>query len=284
MNTDLLAKNQTRLQAAFARAEQENRAAFMPYFTAGFPDATAFLDIAELLLKHADLLEIGLPYSDPLGDGVTIQHAAERALAAGTSTLQTFALLEQLRKRCPEQTEQVPIILMTYINPVYALGPRQFMQRAAAAGITGFIFPDLPPDQDDEIAVLAAEYGLTVTFLIAPTSTPQRIALVAQACTGFVYGVSVTGVTGVRESDEAYHAVPEMLKTLRQCTSLPVAVGFGVKDRMSAQYIAQLANGVVVGSALVKVVHKVVQNGMEDGLELQPLEVAIEDIIAGCYR
>lgn len=266
-NPSILNKNQLLVQAAFATAQQAGRAAFIPYLTAGFPNATQFVELASQLLIAADILEVGIPYSDPLGDGPTIQQASEQALAAGTSTRQTLQLVAKLR-----QSSVKPIMVMTYINPIYAVGPSEFMQLAASAGVTGLILPDLPPDQDREIAALAAEYGLTVTFLIAPTSTPERIKLVTEACTGFVYAMSVTGVTGTRTA-QALDEVPAMLQLARQHTSLPIAVGFGVKDKASAQQVAQVSDGVVVGSALVAAVQR--------GDDLTELAT---DLLAGCQR
>ncbi len=171
----------------------EGRAAFIPFMTAGFPSAGAFPALADTLLERADILEVGLPYCDPLGDGPTIQRACEQALEGGTSTRRTL----ELSRSCARHDK--PIVVMTYVNPVYAVGPREFMRLALEAGVDGLILPDLPPDQDLEIADLAAEHGMAVTFLIAPTSTPARVKLVAEACTGFLYAVSVTGVTGARE-------------------------------------------------------------------------------------
>lgn len=236
------------IQEAFIKANAENRAAFIPFITAGFPDTTQFPQIASQLLEYADILEIGLPYSDPLGDGPIIQKASEQALANGTSTRRTLELVRQIR-----QTHHHPIVIMTYVNPIYAVGPEQFMRLASEAGVDGLILPDLPPDQDIEIADLAAQYNLAVTFLIAPTSTPERVKLVAKACTGFLYAVSVTGVTGSREANALYE-VPQMLQLARQYTEVPVAVGFGIRDAATAAKIAKIADGVVVGSAFIQAI------------------------------
>lgn len=256
-----------RIQAAFDRAQAEGRAAFIPYMTAGYPSREGYLSVARTLLERADLLEIGLPYSDPLGDGPTIQRASEAALRGGVSALETFALIRELRAGTDK-----PLLLMTYINPVYALGPRRFLELAAASGVDGLILPDLPPDQDDEIRALAAERELALTFLIAPTSTPERVKLVAGACTGFVYAVSVVGTTGAREGS-ALHEVPALVALARQHSDKPVAVGFGVRDRASAHEVAAVADGVVVGSAFV--------NAIEQGRDLEAL---IEEIASGCRK
>lgn len=259
----------SRIQAAFDKAREEGRAAFMPFMTAGYPSPAEFAGVMRQLAPKADLLEIGLPYSDPLGDGPTIQKAGEQAIAAGTSTTQTFELIKQVR-----EFTDVPIMLMTYINPVYATGPAKFMQLAREAGVDGLILPDLPPDEDIEIRDLAAQAGLGLTFLIAPTSTPQRIKIVTAACTAFVYAVSVTGVTGAREGS-ALNEVPALVKLAKQYTDKPVAVGFGVKDAATARVVSQNAgaDGVIVGSAFVSAV--------KDGQDLGALSA---DILKGCQK
>ncbi|CAM3547734.1 tryptophan synthase subunit alpha [Deinococcus frigens] len=256
-----------RIRAAFENAKAGGRAAFIPFMTAGYPSAAAFPALADELLARADVLEVGLPYSDPLGDGPTVQRASEQALADGTSTRRTIELVKELRTR-----HDTPIVIMTYVNPIYAVGPREFMELAQAAGVDGLILPDLPPDQDLEIADLAAEYGLAVTFLIAPTSTPERIKLVAEACTGFLYAVSVTGVTGAREG-AALSEVPAMLALARQHTDVPIAVGFGVGDAQTAHGVAGLADGVVVGSAFI--------NAVREGRDVAALAESLAD---GCVR
>ena len=258
-----------RIHAAFERAKSEGRAALIPYMTAGYPDQEGFPAVAQELLKRADLMEIGLPYSDPLGDGPVIQKAGEQAILQGTSTRRTLQFVKELRP-----TTDVPLLIMTYINPVYAVGPEEFMRLAADAGVDGLILPDLPPDQDDEIRDLATRYGLGLTFLIAPTSTPARVKIVTEACTAFVYAVSVTGVTGAREG-AALNEVPALVALAREHTSLPVAVGFGVKDALTARKVAVNADadGVVVGSAFIAAV-KAGQN----------LGALADDIKGGCVK
>ncbi|MFC4455780.1 tryptophan synthase subunit alpha [Deinococcus sonorensis] len=258
-----------RIHAAFQRAADQGRAAFIPFMTAGYPDQDRFPAVAAELLARADLMEIGIPFSDPLGDGPTIQRAGEQAIRAGTSTRRTLEFVRQLRP-----TTDVPLLIMTYINPVYAVGPEEFMRLAAEVGVDGLILPDLPPDQDDEIRELATRHGLALTFLIAPTSTPARVKLVTEACTGFVYAVSVTGVTGAREGN-ALGEVPALVQLARQHTQLPVAVGFGVKDAATARAVAQGAgaDGVVVGSAFIA--------ALEHG---QPLGPLADEILSGCGK
>ena len=237
--------SQDRIRAAFDAARAENRAAFIAYLPADYPDKHSFQTQARILLREADLLEIGLPYSDPLGDGPTVQKAAEVALRGGATVAGTFEAARQLRA-----VSDKPLVIMTYYNPILAWGEARFVEGALAAGVDGLILPDLPPDEADTLRDLAQKRGLKLTFLIAPTSTPERVRLVAAATTGFLYAVSVTGVTGAR-AGSALHEVPAMLALARQHTDLPIAVGFGVADRASARAVAEVADGVVVGSALV---------------------------------
>lgn len=240
-----------RVRAAFDRAAAEGRAAFVPYLTAGFPDAERALAAGLTLARHADLLEVGLPFSDPLGDGPTIQRASEAALAAGTRTRDALALVRRLRDE-----RETPIALMTYYNPVYAYrgpageGEAAFVVDAAAAGVDALILPDLPPDEGPGLIEAARAADVATVFLVAPTSTDARLARVTDACRGFVYAVSVTGVTGARAA--VADDVAALVARTRRVGGLPVAVGFGVADPTTAARVAAVADGVVVGSALVQ--------------------------------
>lgn len=242
----------SRIDTAFAKARDRKAAAFVAYLTAGFPDSESFLRHAETLLSHADLLEVGLPFSDPLGDGPTIQRSSEQALAGGTRTRDVFALIAALRERTDK-----PLVLMTYYNPIYCYangGQEGFVRDLAASGADGMILPDLPPDEADELLPLAREHRLDTVFLAAPTSTSERLEMVATASRGFVYAVSVTGVTGARESLPS--DLHELVERIRSVGSLPVAVGFGVADAASARKVAAVADGVVVGSALIRAIEE----------------------------
>ncbi|WP_022798411.1 tryptophan synthase subunit alpha [Thermus islandicus] len=249
---------------AFAQARAEGRAALIPYLTAGFPSREGFLEAVRAVLPYADLLEIGLPYSDPLGDGPVIQRASEMALRKGMSVQGVLELFREVRSLTPK-----PLFLMTYLNPVLAWGPERFFSLFKQAGATGVILPDLPPDEDPGLVRLAQEIGLETVFLLAPTSTEARITTVARYATGFVYAVSVTGVTGARE--RLPEEVKDLVRRIRAQTPLPVAVGFGVSGRATAEQAA-VADGVVVGSALVR--------ALEAGEPLLPL---LEEIRQGLY-
>ena len=234
----------SRIHDAFQRARAQGRAAVVPYLTAGYPSPEAYLETATRLLEFADLMEIGLPYSDPLGDGPTIQHAGEEALRAGVRTADVVDMVRTLRTRSDK-----PLLLMTYVNPVFAWGVERFFGAFAEAGLDGVIMPDLPPDEDEAVVNAARDAGLETIFLLAPTSTDDRIRTVAARTTGFVYSVSVTGVTGAREQ------LPDLgplVRRIRAQTNLPVAVGFGISGAETARQAARVADGVVVGSALLK--------------------------------
>jgi len=267
-----------RVREAFERAARAGRAAFVPYLTAGFPDAPRSLAAARTLARHADLLEIGLPFSDPLGDGPTIQRASEAALAGGATTRSTLDLVRRLRAE-----SDVPIALMTYYNPVYAYrgpagaGEAAFVRDARGAGVDALILPDLPPDEGAELIAAARAADLATVFLVAPTSTPARLALVTAACRGFVYAVSVTGVTGVRAG--VPEAVADLVADARRAGGLPVAVGFGVADAATAARVAAVADGVVVGSALVEHVAR-----MRDERDTAALDAVARGLAAAMAR
>lgn len=242
----------SRIARAFARAKEEGRAAFIPYLTAGYPDAAAYLDYARSLLEVADLMEVGLPYSDPLGDGPTIQRSSERALAQGTTTPDVLDAVRALR-----QGSDKALVLMSYYNPIYCYkdgGEAGFVRDLKAAGGDGLILPDLPPDEGERLIRAAQEHELDTIFLVAPTSTEERLAFVTGACRGFVYAVSVTGVTGARSSLSA--DVPALVSRVKEASDLPVAVGFGVSSAATARPVAAVADGVVVGSALIAAIDR----------------------------
>ena len=239
----------SRVAAAFDQARSADRAAFVAYLTAGYPDDDAFLDAAQRVLEHADVMEIGLPFSDPLGDGPTVQRSGEAALARGIDGRRTLELVERLRQRSDK-----PLLVMSYYNPIYCYpgGEAAFVADLASAGGDGMILPDLPPDEGDDLIAAARDANLDTVFLVAPTSTDERLRLVTSACRGFVYAVSVTGVTGARAS--VSHEVEELVARTRRAGGTNVAVGFGVSNRETANAIARFADGVVVGSALVELV------------------------------
>ena len=234
-----------KISKAFSDAKQDNRAALMPYLTGAFPDRTTFLRDASVLMESADLIEVGLPYSDPLGDGPTIQASSQAVLQAGTSVAEVLDLIGELTGHGK------PVLVMTYYNPIFCYpgGERGFLEALAQRGVAGVILPDLPPEEAGSLRGHAAELGLATVFLIAPTTTAARLRTVTQASSGFVYCVSVTGVTGARDSVAG--DLPAMLAAARKVTDLPLAVGFGVSDGKTAAEVAAVADGVIVGSAII---------------------------------
>ena len=258
----------SRIDIAFEKAKSEGRAAFVPFLTAGFPDEATFLETARALLEVADVLEVGLPYSDPLGDGPTIQRSSERVLSQGMTTQKSLDLIAELRK-----TSDKAIVMMTYYNPIYCYrrGEKGFAADLKAAGADGVILPDLPPDEGETFIRAARESDLDTVFLVAPTSTKARLERVAEACRGFIYAVSVTGVTGARDALPA--DVPELVENVKAVSDLPVAVGFGVSNAQTAKPVAAVADGVVVGSALIA--------GLEEGRDIRPLA---EEIAQACRK
>ena len=257
-----------RIDRAFKQAGVDGRVAFIPYLTAGFPDEAKFLEQAKTLLEVADVLEVGLPYSDPLGDGPTIQRSSEQVLRQGMTTKKTFELIAKLR-----ETSDKAIVLMTYYNPVYCYktGEAGFLRDLQAAGADGVILPDLPPEEAETLIPAARELDFDTVFLVAPTSTRKRLETVTSACRGFIYAVSVTGVTGARTA--LPQDVPELVRRIKEVSSLPVAVGFGVSSAATARPVAEVADGVVVGSALISTI-----------AEGKDVSVLAQEIAAACRK
>lgn len=235
-----------RIEAAFHLSRGAGRAALMPYFTLGYPDIESSIEIIEAIAKAgADLIELGIPFSDPLADGPTIQHSTQVALEAGMTVEACLRSVERLRAGGVE----VPLILMGYVNPILTYGIEPFVIDAAAAGADGLIVPDLPPEEAAELKAASGEHGLALIHMLAPTSTPERLKAVLERAVGFVYLVSLIGVTGARAELPAELA--EFVERVRALTSTPLAVGFGVSTLSQAAAVGALADGVIVGSALI---------------------------------
>lgn len=235
-----------RITETFARARRENRAAFVSYLCAGDPDFDTSLAVCRTVLANGvDILELGVPFSDPLADGPTNQLAAQRALGAGMTSHRVFELVRRLRAEFP----RVPIVFYTYYNLVFSNGTDAYLKAAREAGLDGILTLDLPPEEAHELSELAAKHGIRTVFIVAPTTPPSRIRIITKAATGFIYYVSREGVTGVRDSlaDNIATAVAQIKAT----TTLPVVVGFGISRREHVATVARHADGAVVGSALV---------------------------------
>lgn len=243
-----------RIDKKFQELREQGAKAFMPYLCAGdpIPELTSKL-LLTLEEAGADLIELGVPFSDPIADGPTIQRASERALTHRISLQQILEMIATLRT----QTD-IPIALMTYYNPIFRMGEDAFCKAAQNAGVDGVIVPDLPPEQARPLLEAAPNYNLATIFLAAPTSPPERMQLIASVSTGFIYCVSVTGVTGARAmlSDE----IAPMIAELRKHTDKPMSVGFGVSTPEQATQVARIADGVIVGSAIVNVIEDNMDN------------------------
>lgn len=234
-----------RVSAAFERASEQRRAALVGYLPAGFPSVEGAIEAATAMARAgADILEIGLPYSDPLIDGPVIQEAVHRALEGGVHVTDVLRTVEALAGA------GVPVLVMTYWNPVDRYGVAAFARDLAAAGGCGLITPDLPPDEARTWREAAAEHNLDAVFLVAPSSSDERIKLITSACRGFVYAASVMGITGARAAVGDAAAV--LVERVRKHTKLPVALGLGVSTGAQAAEVAQYADGVIVGSAFVQ--------------------------------
>ncbi len=238
-----------RIEQAFNRRREAGGAAMIFYLTAGYPtlDATERA-IDALAAAGADVIELGIPFSDPVADGPTIQAASTAALAGGLRVRSIFELAARVRRRHPN----LALVLFGAYNPVLAMGEESFIELAAGAGVDGLLLPDLPPEAATELRAAAGRAGLSIIFLVAPTTTPERARLIAEASTGFIYYVSVRGVTGAR-SELPADLEPTVLR-LKQLTDKPVAVGFGVSTPVQARAIAGFADGIIVGSELVRLI------------------------------
>ncbi|HSI50456.1 MAG TPA: tryptophan synthase subunit alpha [Ideonella sp.] len=241
----------SRIQATFDALKRDGRKALIPYVTAGDPAADATVEIMLALAEGgADVIELGVPFSDPMADGPVIQKASERALARGIGTVQVLAMVRAFRAR----NQHTPVVLMGYANPVERYdqkhGAQAFVKNAAEAGVDGVLIVDYPPEECEDFAALLKAHGLDLIFLLAPTSTEARMAQVGRIATGYVYYVSLKGVTGSGNLDTA--AVAEVVPRIRQHVKVPVGVGFGIRDAASAQAVGRVADGVVIGSRLIQ--------------------------------
>ena len=237
----------SRIAATFAALRSRGRKALIPYVTAGDPYADATADIMVAMAKAgADVIELGVPFSDPMADGPVIQKASERALARGIGMPQVLQAVREFRLR----DAQTPVVLMGYANPIERYGVERFVADAKAAGVDGVLVVDYPPEECEAFAAMLREAGLDMIFLLAPTSTEQRMREVGRIASGYVYHVSLKGVTGAGHLDTA--AVAEMVPRIKQHVKLPVGVGFGIRDAKTARAVADVSDAVVIGSALVQ--------------------------------
>ncbi|MCL2023709.1 MAG: tryptophan synthase subunit alpha [Oscillospiraceae bacterium] len=235
-----------RAKKGVGRAFKEGKTAFVAFVTGGDPDIETSERLIETIAQYADIIEIGIPFSDPVAEGPIIQEADERSLAAGCTVDKLFAMVKRLREKLT-----LPLLFMTYANPIFVYGSEKFMKNCAEIGIDGVIVPDLPFEEKDELSGLCKTYGIEQISLIAPTSG-ERIAKIASEAEGFLYCVSSTGVTGTRST--IGNAAEDMIAQAKRATNLPCCVGFGISTPQQAREMAKFADGVIVGSAIVKIV------------------------------
>ena len=236
----------TRIDARFAELKKQGRSAFITFLMGGDPDPKTSLEIIKALPKAgADIIEIGMPFTDPMADGPAIQAAGLRALKAGMTLKKTLAMVREFRKA----DDTTPLVLMGYYNPIYIHGVDKFLADAKSAGIDGLVIVDLPPEEDSELCLPAMKAGLNFIRLATPTTDDKRLPAVLANTSGFVYYVSITGITGSASADSA--AVGQAVARIKRHTKLPVCVGFGIRTPLAARAIAQNADGTVVGTALV---------------------------------
>lgn len=262
----------TRIDNRFAALKNDGRPALVTFTTAGDPDYETSLEILKALPKAgADVIEIGMPFSDPMADGPAIQASGQRALAGGQTLKRTLAMVAEFRK----EEAHTPIVLMGYYNPIFVYGTERFLEDAKAAGVDGLIVVDLPPEADDELCIPAMKAGINFIRLATPTTDDKRLPAVLANTSGFVYYVSILGITGTAAPDA--NRVAEAVQRIKRHTVLPVAVGFGVKTAAQARDIGRNADGVVVGSAIVSAVKDSLD---ENGRATKKTVSAVTELVA----
>lgn len=240
-----------RITSTFQHLATQKRKALIPYVTAGFPQRADTVPFMHAMSQAgADIIELGVPFSDPMADGPVIQKANDKALAQGVGVTDVFAMVREFRK----DDGRTPIVLMGYSNPVEAMGMGKFIESARAAGVDGMIIVDSPPEESADFARYAAEAGIAPIFLLAPTSTPDRIEAVAKIATGYVYYVSLKGITGAGSLD--VQDVLQQVARIRRSVALPVGVGFGIRDAPTAKAIAAEADAVIIGTRLLQIIEE----------------------------
>ncbi len=244
----------SRITDKFKQLNNNGQKALIPFVSAGDPDlSTTYSLVLEMEARGADIIELGVPFSDPIADGPTIQKSSQRALQNGVTLKKILTLAGKICR-----SSQIPLVLMTYYNPVFKYGENRFIQDAVKAGVDGLIIPDLPPEEADSILQLAKNTSLDIIFLLAPTSTPDRIVLISKLSQGFIYYVSMTGVTGFSAAfNDAFQE--SILPQIKSATDKPIAVGFGVSSPEQAARVAKAASGVIVGSAIIRIMEKHLQ-------------------------
>lgn len=263
----------SRIQTTFTRLSKENKKALIPFIMAGFPKGELTVDLMHAAVKGgADIIELGVPFSDPMADGPVIQKAAEKALENKTNLKRIFEWVNVFRQK----DDQTPIVLMGYANPIEKMGKASFVKEASQAGVDGVLIVDYPPEECDDFSALLKNANMDLIFLLAPTSTTERMQKIGQIASGYVYYVSLKGVTGSARLD--VKAVSDAIPNIKQYVSIPVGVGFGIRDGKTAREIGQAADGVIIGSRLVQIIESAKENQQTIDLErfLKEIRVSID--------
>ncbi|MCM1511873.1 MAG: tryptophan synthase subunit alpha [Oxalobacter formigenes] len=252
----------SRIQHRFGALQKQGRKALIPFITAGYPDAGSTVSLMHALVRGgADMIELGVPFSDPMADGPVIQRASEAALKNGIGLGDVLGFVQAFRQDDPD----TPVVLMGYANPVERMGMEQFVKEAGRCGVDGVLIVDYPPEECGDFAALMQAHGMDVIFLLAPTSTEERMEKVGKLASGYVYYVSLKGVTGSASLDT--EAVSQAIPRIKKHVSVPVGVGFGIRDAETARVVGQFADGVIIGSRLIQVLEKAEKNQVEKDLE-----------------
>lgn len=267
----------SRIEACFSALKNNNKKALIPFITAGDPSLDMTVELMHVLTEAgADIIELGVPFSDPMADGPVIQRSSERALSKGTNTDDVFSIVEEFRTK----NESTPVVLMGYLNPIEVMGYEIFAKKAANVGVDALIIVDLPPEESAEFGEVLKPYCIDQIFLISPTTQGRRLDRICEIATGFLYYVSLKGVTGSNQLD--VKAVEDKLNEIRSKTSLPLGVGFGIKDPRIAEDVGRVSDAVVVGSALVERIAEHAENNdkmkLEISLFLCSLRAALNNI------
>ncbi len=262
-----------RIDKTFENLRKKRKKAFIAFLTAGFPDLSTTEKLIHTIEEAgADLIEIGIPFSDPLADGPTIQYSSQKALEHHVNIDQILDLVVRVREK-----SQIPLALMTYYNPVFHYGEKKFIEKAKAAGVDGLIVPDLPVEEARDFLKVAKENQLSAICFVAPTTTKDRVKRIVQASTGFIYYVSLTGVTGSAQSLPS--TITAQIKTIKSMTDKPVCVGFGISTKEQVRHVSRVSDGVIVGSAIVKEIEK----SVNEAEILKRVSRLVSDLKNGLY-
>ncbi len=262
----------SKIQAVFADLKKTGKKGLIPFITAGDPDPASTVEFMHALVRGgANILELGIPFSDPMADGPVIQRSSERALAKGVTLRQCLAMVQQFR----QADSTTPVVLMGYANPVEQMGADHFAQQAKDAGVDGVLIVDYPPEECIDFAAIMRVAGIDPIFLLAPTSAQERIDAAAQAASGYLYYVSLRGVTGAAHLST--QDVASIIPAIRATTAIPIAVGFGIRDAASARAVAHLADAVVIGSRIIQILEESYQSG-DRSAAVQSLENFMREI------